>query len=249
MHHVADSIQMAMAGTPGRILILLLASHVIGDFLFQTEALASRKREHGGLMLLHGVLVLVAHWLVLWPYLSAQLIGWTCVIAGAHVAQDSLRGRGVWPEGLRGLCLDQLVHILIAVVVWGALFVSGALGELGFVWGVAGAPLHLAVVVIASGYAVCWTGGATIVATLLNDQGLGGPDGAQVGRAIGIAERVAVFTLGMVGQWVAVGLVIAAKSIRAPRDSNAADYYLLGTLVSVLLAVLAALAVRTLLGS
>jgi hypothetical protein len=65
------------------------------------------------------------------------------------------------------------------------------------------------------------------------------------GRIIGVMERLILLTLALLGQWQAAGLVIAAKSIarfRNLEDRDFAEYYLVGTLASLLIAFLTAAA-------
>jgi hypothetical protein len=74
------------------------------------------------------------------------------------------------------------------------------------------------------------------------------PDGLRVpegelarGRLIGILERALVLTLVLLGQFGALGLVVAAKAIarfRGLEDRDFAEYFLIGTLASLLHAVL-----------
>lgn len=69
----------------------------------------------------------------------------------------------------------------------------------------------------------------------------------QVGATIGVLERLLVVTLLLVGADAAIGLVIAAKTLARFRlldDRDFAEYYLLGTLASVSVAIVTALAAR-----
>jgi hypothetical protein len=69
----------------------------------------------------------------------------------------------------------------------------------------------------------------------------------QIGSTIGILERLLIVTLLMAGAEAAIGLVIAAKTIARFRqldDRVFAEYYLLGTLASVTVAIVTALAAR-----
>lgn len=76
----------------------------------------------------------------------------------------------------------------------------------------------------------------------LDDSGLEGS-----GRLIGILERLLGLILVLMGQWAALAVVLAAKSIarfEELRDRPFAEYYLVGTLASLVVAVLTALAVQ-----
>ncbi len=67
------------------------------------------------------------------------------------------------------------------------------------------------------------------------------------GRIIGTLERIIMVILMSVGQYSAAGLVLTAKSIarydRISKDQEFAEYYLLGTLLSTICAIAAAVAI------
>jgi MFS family permease len=70
------------------------------------------------------------------------------------------------------------------------------------------------------------------------------------GRAIGALERALALTLVLLGEYTAVGWIIAAKSLarfKALEDREFAEYFLIGTLASLLFAVLAGVGMRILL--
>jgi len=72
----------------------------------------------------------------------------------------------------------------------------------------------------------------------------------RAGRVIGILERILVYHLVLKGQYAAIGLVLAAKSFTRFKDLEKrryAEYVLIGTLASTLLAMLTAAAVQGLL--
>lgn len=81
------------------------------------------------------------------------------------------------------------------------------------------------------------------------DRSTGAIDVAR-GRMIGFLERALALTLIFVGEYAAIGLIIAAKSLarfKALDNREFAEYFLVGTLASLLLAVLVGVAVRLLL--
>jgi len=70
------------------------------------------------------------------------------------------------------------------------------------------------------------------------------------GRMIGVLERALALTLVLLGQYGALGLLIAAKALarfRALDDRDFAEYFLIGTLASLLLALLVGVGVKLLL--
>ncbi len=163
---------------------------------------------------------------------------------------------GVW------FLLDQLAHLGVLVVAWALLLArtqpldwwndlvariaaSGdgeAIGRIALATGVLGA------LVVANTRA-----GSLFVGTLVraprppivsDTRAADGPSVARIGATIGVLERLLIATLVLAGGVAAVGLVIAAKTIarfRQLEDRLFAEYYLLGTLASVSLAVITSL--------
>jgi hypothetical protein len=163
---------------------------------------------------------------------------------------------GVW------FLLDQLAHLGVLVGAW-ALFLAraepldwwndvvariAASGD-----GEAIGRIALGSVVISALVVANTRAGSLFVGTLVraprppvvNDvRSAEGPSVARIGATIGVIERLLIATLVLAGGVAAVGLVIAAKTIarfRQLEDRLFAEYYLLGTLASVSLAVITSL--------
>lgn len=67
----------------------------------------------------------------------------------------------------------------------------------------------------------------------------GRKENARIGSWIGILEREIIFILGLLGQYGAIGFVIAAKSLARHSQLNEpafAEKYLIGTLLSSFMA-------------
>ena len=80
------------------------------------------------------------------------------------------------------------------------------------------------------------------------DVGTSGLKGA--GMVIGVVERVMVLTFVLVNQYTAITVIFAAKSIarfNELKDRKMAEYYLIGTLVSITFALLVGIIVREIL--
>jgi len=76
-----------------------------------------------------------------------------------------------------------------------------------------------------------------------------GPMGAsaRVGATIGVLERILIVVFVLTGSEAAVGFVVAAKTLARFRlldDRDFAEYYLLGTLASVAVAIVSGLIAR-----
>jgi hypothetical protein len=79
-----------------------------------------------------------------------------------------------------------------------------------------------------------------------------GASPAQLGATIGVLERLLIVTFVLTGSSAAVGFVVAAKTLARFKqldDRDFAEYYLLGTLASVAVAVGSGLAAAAALGT
>jgi hypothetical protein len=73
------------------------------------------------------------------------------------------------------------------------------------------------------------------------------PPAARVGATIGVLERILIVVFVLTGSEAAIGFVVAAKTLARFRlldDRDFAEYYLLGTLASVAVAIVTALIAR-----
>ncbi len=107
--------------------------------------------------------------------------------------------------------------------------------------------------VLISAYIIVTIIGAYFIKLMLrryeNDVETSGLRGA--GLVIGIVERIMVLTFVLVNQYTAITVIFAAKSIarfNELTDRKMAEYYLVGTLVSITFALLAGIIVRAILG-
>ncbi|HVA85909.1 MAG TPA: DUF3307 domain-containing protein [Candidatus Saccharimonadales bacterium] len=178
-------------------------------------------------------------------------------IAEATAAHESLATAGslgtAWtPVPAALFALDQLAHGVVIVGVWALLlsqatlagpFVSGVDAVLG---GWDRTLVHrvvLGAVVLIDLGIVNVRAGSLFVATLVSPRAavVGEEDPvpaspARIGATIGVLERLLVVTLVLTGAETAIGLVIAAKTLARFRqldDRHFAEYYLLGTMASV----------------
>jgi len=89
-------------------------------------------------------------------------------------------------------------------------------------------------------------GGNAIVTAVLPAEDPGSTeDDLEVGSRIGTLERWIILVLGVAGRWEAVALVMGAKSI-ARFEEPFAEYFLVGTLSSLLVAIALAVLVSVL---
>ncbi len=151
---------------------------------------------------------------------------------------------------------DQVAHLAVLVAAWAVLLTDAApfayAADLGArLAGSDPATFHrtvLAMVVVASLLIVNVRAASMFVATLVRPPHVPAdatrPSEARVGAAIGILERLLICALVLGGAVATIGLVVAAKTLARFKqldDREFAEYYLLGTLASVTVAVITSL--------
>lgn len=249
-------------------LLLLFLAHLGADFLGQTDR-AVQARSQGSIWpyLTHGATIAVAFFIVLHVYGLTGAVLVALAVTGIHLVQDWLRdrlGHGCSPQTRLWLFLtDQTLHFSLLVVVWARLgwrpdgrvlqfyarLVRPAMVEAAASFGGALPGFSLERILLAAvAYVGVMFGGAVLLRyclDLLRTGTAGAPD--RIGRAIGILERGLILTLVLADVLSAVGFVIAAKSVARFKDlenKEFAEYYLVGTLASTLLALGAGLALK-----
>ena len=241
-----------IGGGSAALLILLVAGHIFGDFLLQTQRMAARKERGWGAMLTHVALVFLAHCAFLWPFLSGRLIAGVLGLSVVHLVFDAARARafGQWGASLAAFFTDQALHLCAVFALWRLLMRwTGGAPE---AWSPSASWLmwYARWSAVAAAYVFNGKGATRIVRGVLErfpkavPPETGGTENEyEMGRTIGNLERYLALTLVFFGQWAALGFIIAAKSIaRFPeftgrRHKDFAEYYLIGTLTSVLVAV------------
>jgi hypothetical protein len=233
-----------------RVSVLLIAAHIIADYLLQTGGLIVAKGQgkpwaHAFHALTFGVLALI----LTLPWLSWTWALVLLLLTVSHMVVDVLksgikRRRAGWAFQLE--VVDLFVHLLligVAVSVRGDALASGP----KWAWTpLYGRVLYIGVIYF-SAAVFATRGGTFIVRTLLEQLGKapkddGSGDKAReynLGRMIGNLERLLILAFAVLGSYGAIGFVLAAKSIARFKeldDREFAEYYLVGTLASALVA-------------
>lgn len=160
----------------------------------------------------------------------------------------------LWPGQVDGSRRGRTLLLAELLIVAAALVAGNYLGKLveprtaGLWWGRAG--------LLAAAYLYACGRGMTVIRAVLElpalqmrreeDRSAGAVELAR-GRAIGALERALALTLVLLGEYAAIGLIIAAKSLarlKALEDREFAEYFLVGTLASLLLALLVGVGIR-----
>ncbi len=240
------------------LLALLLSGHVFGDFLAQTPWLSRRKAEKTWWMVVHGVIVMLAHLVLLWPFWSRPVVLAAVALALAHFFIDVSNRAFASAHGLSlpQFLVDQAFHAASIVVAWHLLAAALDSGDVALHSGRWASIMGLACLVF-SGFILNTRGGTIVISRvfldhpeLLPEQRGADPKQLVWGRTAGHLERSLFYVLVLLDQWVALGLVVAAKAWRGgpPVTEHREEYYRsIGFLASILVAVVTGVLVRLIL--
>jgi hypothetical protein len=220
----------------------LIFAHVLADFVLQTSAMVKHKRAPR-VMALHTAIVLLTAQATTGQIAAPELL----LLTAAHLIIDCIKIYGGF-RNFTAFLVDQIAHVAtIAALASFAptLWATGA-------W--AAHPWMLPAMALLTGLIVTLTAGQHAIALLMRPHAMrirnnGLRDG---GRQIGLLERGLIFLFILTNLTVAVGFLIAAKSVlrfgTASGDQRTAEYVIIGTLASFGWAILAALATQAALG-
>lgn len=242
-------------GPQGAALALLVLGHVLADFVFQGRWIIERKHR-ASIVGLHAGIVLLVHVLTYLPLVTLEAIGVLAGVAVTHLVIDLAKS---WVKQRAGgsltlFVVDQALHGLVLLVAWTVLADMLPTEPL-LLEGLAlttETPVTAVTTggIVLSAFAFNHHGGNALVrAVLPEDPTEPDEDELAAGRLIGTLERFLVLVLALASQWSAIALVIAAKSIarfEELKERSFAEYYLVGTLTSVLVAVISGVTVLAL---
>lgn len=213
-----------------RIAVILVAAHLIGDFLLQPDGLVRRKSRIQYLLLHAGV-----HGLLVYGALQA----WTCwqpplFVLLTHAVIDHVKqGR---KDTISAFLVDQATHVLSLIVLAWLLVAFSILPEYtGVGYGLLVVIAGFTATVQASGILVGKFARRLIEENVLKLDGL-----RNGGKYIGQLERALIFLFILTGQAAGIGFLVAAKSIlrfEEAKKQHLAEYILIGTLLSFSLAI------------
>jgi Protein of unknown function (DUF3307) len=231
---------------PGYLwLIKMILSHLVTDFILQPKGwVEDRAKKHfaSAKLWLHVLVTAgLAYILIGWQYWGVAL-----VIFFSHLFIDGWKSYR--PARLRYFLIDQLLHLAVILGCWAFIFPDRSF------W--AGLPQRLDADahnwVVLMAFVFVTTPAGILIGQLTSqwsrriddaDQSL-----ANAGKWIGIAERIIVLILVLMNQYSAIGLLVTAKGIirfnEKDRQEVKTEYLVIGTLLSIGLAILTGLAVK-----
>jgi len=243
------------------IFLLLLLAHFIADFMLQDAAMANTKLKSRKVLFKHCLIYLVVITLVVSLYGNVvQVVLFSLFIVVSHFVVDAVRimiqnkfSRSKKLE-FNLFIVDQFIHITILFVVSFFIQEKNFIGQ--FISDINYTYLNInlfTAVVIATAYVICLQPTGVLIKKIfmrIGHQEFDNEEENKSGFLIGVLERICILTLAILGQFTAISFVVAAKSlarIKQLEDKDFAEKYLVGTLLSVVVALICGIAVQKIL--
>ena len=226
-----------------RILLLQLIAHIISDFYLQTAGSCADKAKNGfksPKLYIHSLITFVCAWLLSFTF----NFWWVAfIIAATHLLVDATK---FYASNCKGIFfIDQIIHVVVIVAacyLW-----KGGLPECLCCWDEKYIALLLGVL-------VCIKPSNIIIKEIFKAANIKVNKGSEdntgdlpnAGKLIGVVERLLSFVFVLLGQYEAVGFIIAAKSLLrfAEGDKAKSEYVLIGTLLSFSIAIFVGVAIK-----
>jgi hypothetical protein len=222
-------------------LVKLILAHLLTDFILQPSAwIESRNRKHFSSphLYVHGIITAaVALLLIGFEY---WFIG--IVIFVTHTVIDAWKS--YQPNETKYFLIDQALHLLVILLCWYVLFLKN--DDIVYAWELITS--ENAIILVTAYVFVSFPAGILIgqLTKKWREQIVDALTLGNAGKWIGIIERIVILTLVLHHQYEAIGLLIAAKSLlrfnEANRPEIKTEYLLIGTLISITIAILTGLA-------
>jgi hypothetical protein len=243
------------------LLAALLLAHLLADFYLQPQSwLKNRQRHFRSTALLAHSLVHGGCYLLVF-LLWNQSYGWgwqwyqtfiaTLMLASSHYLIDL--AKSYLQNNSKIFVLDQAVHLLILLLVWG--YYCDSFAALTPLWQQVSTPYALAVLL-----AYLWVlKPCSVLIQLLLQSWHAALPGQQAprtlpaaGHHIGMLERLLILTFVLLEEYAGIGFLLAAKSVfrfgdlSHAHETKLTEYVMLGTLLSVTFSFLPALLLQLL---
>ncbi|MGL4519293.1 MAG: DUF3307 domain-containing protein [Phocaeicola sp.] len=218
------------------LFLSLIAAHVISDFYLQRDKDCKQKQEmrlKSPFLYLHAIIVGSLSWLFV-PSLSFGI--WALAITLTHLTIDTIKS--YFRPNLCSFLVDQLAHIAllagVATLYPNQLFLPVKWLDFSMTLSI---PLLLLVVLI------IMKPTNLLIKMVLEKYEIGATAGNEIknaGALIGNLERIITLLFVLIGQYGAIGFIVAAKSLLRFKDTDTSktEYVLAGTLLSFGIALL-----------
>lgn len=225
------------------LFLSLVLAHIIGDFYLQTDKCCEQKETRkfkSWFLYVHAITIGLLSWIIV-PSCSFGL--WALMIAVSHFAIDAVKNH--CPKGLWSFVIDQLFHLSILVAISTNYETTK---ELPFQ--MIDSPSSFSTPLLILAILLCIKPANILIKLILEKYQVGESASCDniknAGALIGNLERLLTIVFVLLGQFEAIGFIVAAKSILRFKDTDTAktEYVLAGTFLSFSIAILCGLMAR-----
>ena len=226
-----------------KFLILQLLAHLVSDFYLQTETSCKSKADNAFKsrhLYYHALITFACAWLF-----SLSIGYWwaALMIAALHLIIDGLKS--VFKNVRSAFFIDQLLHFAVII---GTVVTFNKIGEVAF-------PTWLPetkVLLWIMAFVFCLRPANFFIQNIFKEAKISVPTNGEenqslpnAGHVIGNVERMLSLVFVLLGQYEAIGFLLAAKSLLRFRETDTvkSEYVLVGTLLSFGIAILLGVAV------
>lgn len=225
------------------LFLSLVLAHIIGDFYLQTDNCCKQKERRkfrSWFLYVHAMIISLLSWIMI-PSCNFGL--WVLLIAVSHFAIDAIKihcSKDLW-----SFVIDQLLHLGILIAISNIYEPAKEL-PLQIIDSSDSFSIPLLILAIL----LCMKPANILIKLILEKYQVGESESCNniknAGALIGNLERILTIVFVLLGQFEAIGFIVAAKSILRFKDTDTAktEYVLAGTFLSFGIAILCGLTVR-----
>ena len=225
------------------LFLSLVLAHIIGDFYLQTDKCCEQKETRkfkSWFLYVHAIIIGLLSWMIV-PSCSFGL--WALMIAVSHFAIDAVKIH--CPKGLWSFVIDQLFHLSILAAI-STIYETTKELPLQMI----DSPSSFSTPLLILAILLCIKPANILIKLILEKYQVGESASCDniknAGALIGNLERLLTIVFVLLGQFEAIGFIVAAKSILRFKDTDTAktEYVLAGTFLSFGIAILCGLMTR-----
>ncbi|MBO5881138.1 MAG: DUF3307 domain-containing protein [Paraprevotella sp.] len=222
------------------LFLSLALAHIIGDFYLQTDKYCQQKESkqfRSWFLYAHAIIIGLLSWVIV-PYCNFGV--WTLLITVSHFAIDAIKihcSKGLW-----SFVIDQLFHMGILIAISNIYKPAKELPLQMIDFSISfSTPLLILAILL------CIKPANILIKLILEKYQVGKSESCNniknAGALIGNLERMLTIVFVLLGQFEAIGFIVAAKSILRFKDTDTAktEYVLAGTFLSFGIAILCGL--------
>ncbi|MDC7242999.1 MAG: DUF3307 domain-containing protein [Sphaerochaetaceae bacterium] len=230
------------------LILIFFLLHILADFYFQTQNLADNKKENFIYVIYHSIIYFLTMFLIFIFYkFNLSLFLATGIIGLSHfiidLGKSSLSNKKFIKESSLFM-VDQLIHISILIGFY--IFIKNTdLTTPIERWNLNSSIVYLNSIIA---LLLIFKPANILIKSFISDSSynseeeIGDRPPLRLGKIIGNLERILIVLLLCVNQYVVIGYIFIAKSIarwkKLTEDKDFAEYYLVGTLLSVIISII-----------